>query len=60
MYKRQYAGKMVLDGLVKAGIILDDSFGCIQLKLNGGYDKNHPRVEITVEDLAPFIANNKR
>ena len=49
-----YAGKMILDGLVKAGIILDDSFGCVQLQLDGCYDKNHPRVEITVEDLTPF------
>lgn len=44
-----YSGKMVLDGLVKAGIILDDSFDCIRLQLNGYYDKNHPRLEITVD-----------
>lgn len=44
-----YAGKMVLDGLVKSSIIQDDSFSCIQLRLNGHYDKNYPRTEITVE-----------
>lgn len=54
-----YAGKMILDGLVKAGIILDDSFDCIQLELNGYYDKNHPRVEISIEDFTHFIINNK-
>ena len=43
-----YSGKMVLDGLVKAGVILDDSFDCIRLQLNGHYDKNYPRLEITV------------
>ena len=44
-----YSGKMVLDGLVKSSIIQDDSFSCIQLRLNGHYDKNYPRTEITVE-----------
>lgn len=43
-----YSGKMVLDGLVKAGIIADDSFSNIQLVLCGGYDKNNPRLEIEV------------
>ena len=46
-----YFGKMVLDGLVKAGIIQDDSFSCIRLRLNGKYDKSSPRLEITVEEL---------
>ncbi|WP_416348761.1 RusA family crossover junction endodeoxyribonuclease [Massilioclostridium coli] len=46
-----YSGKMVLDGLVKAGIIQDDSFSCIRLRLNGKYDKSSPRLEITVEEL---------
>ena len=46
-----YAGKMVLDGLVKSGIIQDDSFSCIRLRLNGKYDKSSPRLEITVEEL---------
>lgn len=46
-----YAGKMILDGLVKAGIILDDSFDCVALRLEGGYDAKNPRTEITVEEL---------
>ena len=49
-----YSGKMVLDGLVKADIIQDDSFDCINLSLNGRYDKLNPRTEITVE----IIENN--
>lgn len=44
-----YSGKMILDGLVRAGILLDDSFSCIELVLLGGYDKKNPRTEITVE-----------
>lgn len=41
-----YSGKMLLDGLVKNGILHDDSFDCIDLVLNGSYDKNNPRTEI--------------
>ncbi len=45
-----YSGKMILDGLVKAGIIEDDSFGKIDLVLRrvDGADK---RTEITVEEI---------
>ena len=43
-----YSGKMVLDGLVKAGIITDDSFGHIQLLLAAGYDRDNPRTEIKI------------
>ncbi len=46
-----FCGKMILDGLTAAGIIRDDSFGCIELVLRGGYDKKYPRVEITVEAM---------
>lgn len=49
-----YAGKMILDGLVRSSIILDDSFDCINLSLNGRYDKLNPRTEITIE----IIENN--
>lgn len=31
-----YSGKMILDGLVSAGIIKDDSFNCIDLQLKCG------------------------
>lgn len=43
-----YAGKMLLDGLVGAGIIKDDSFDCITLEISGGYDKHNPRTEVEV------------
>lgn len=45
-----YSGKMILDGLVKAGVIVDDSFGNIELVLAAGMDKEKPRVEITVKE----------
>jgi Holliday junction resolvase RusA-like endonuclease len=43
-----YSGKFILDGLVKAGIIIDDSFGHIKLELSGSYDKYNPRTEIEI------------
>lgn len=43
-----YSGKFILDGLVNAGIITDDSFNNITLLLSGDYDKNNPRTEIEV------------
>jgi Holliday junction resolvase RusA-like endonuclease len=46
-----YAGKMILDGLVKAGIIQDDSFDRITLQLKGGNDAKNPRTEIIIEEL---------
>lgn len=45
-----YAGKMILDGLTAAGVIKDDSFDCIELRLVGRYDKSNPRTEIEVEE----------
>lgn len=45
-----YSGKMILDGLVKAGVIVDDSFGNIELVLSAGVDKEKPRVEITIKE----------
>lgn len=45
-----YSGKMILDGLTKAGILADDSFGCIDLILRGRYDKTHPRTEIEIKE----------
>lgn len=46
-----YAGKLILDGLTRAGIIEDDSFDHVQLVLRGGYDKKNPRTEIEVEEV---------
>lgn len=44
-----YSGKMILDGLTKAGIIKDDSFDCIDLQLRAVYDKKGI-TEIFVEE----------
>lgn len=43
-----YSGKFILDGLVKAGIIKDDSFDVVTLRLVGKYDKIDPRTEIEI------------
>ena len=43
------SGKIILDGLVKAGIIEDDSFGKIDLVLRR-VDGTEKRTEITVEE----------
>ena len=45
-----YNGKFIMDGLVQGGIIADDSFDCIELRLRGGYDKANPRTEITITE----------
>lgn len=45
-----YSGVFLLDGLVKAGILKDDSFGCITLHLEGKHDKKNPRTEIEIEE----------
>lgn len=44
-----YSGKMILDGLTKAGIIKDDCFKNIKLVLCGDYDKVNPRTVIEIE-----------
>lgn len=46
-----YSGKFILDGLVKAGILADDSFANIELKLVGRYDKLNPRTEIEITEV---------
>lgn len=46
-----YSGKMILDGLTGAGIILDDSFSCIDLQLRAVYDKGG-YTEIMVKEIA--------
>ena len=45
-----YSGKFILDGLVSAGIIKDDSFNCVDLVLRGYHDKDNPRTEIIVRE----------
>lgn len=44
-----YSGKMILDGLVRADILQDDSFNNIDLLLRGNYDKDNPRTEIEIK-----------
>ena len=46
-----YSGKFILDGLVRSGIIIDDSFDCIDLYLRGNVDKENPRTEILIEGI---------
>ena len=46
-----YAGKMLLDGLTRGGVIVDDSFDHITLHLGkGGVDHKRPRTIITVRE----------
>ena len=47
-----YSGKFILDGLVKAGIIYDDSFFNINLVLKASVGKSNPRLEITIDSEA--------
>lgn len=48
-----YSGKMLLDGLVRAGVITDDSFDNIHLIISGNYDKENPRTVIEIKELTP-------
>jgi Holliday junction resolvase RusA-like endonuclease len=43
-----YAGKFLLDGLTKAGVIVDDDLKHITTIIIGRHDKKDPRTEITV------------
>lgn len=47
-----YDGQFITDGLVKANIIKDDNFECIELVLRGEYDKQNPRTEICVTEVS--------
>ena len=44
-----YSGKFILDGLVRAGVIFDDSFFNINLILKASVDKGNPRLEIKID-----------
>lgn len=47
-----YSGKMILDPLVREGILADDSFDNIDLLIRkGGTDKEDPRTEIEIKNL---------
>lgn len=45
-----YSGKMLLDPLVREGVLIDDSFKVITLVLQASYDKNNPRTEIEIKE----------
>jgi len=43
--------KLLMDGLVKAKVIKDDCFDCVELRLRQGKtDRIHPHVVVEVED----------
>ena len=46
-----YSGKMILDPLVKEGVLKDDNFNVVELRLSGSLDKDNPRTEIFINDL---------
>ena len=43
--------KFLLDGLVHAGIIVDDDFEHITVTCKGDYDKQEPRTEIEITEV---------
>ena len=46
-----YSGKMLLDPLVREGILKDDSFANVELRLSAAVDKSRPRTEITITPI---------
>lgn len=46
-----YSGKMILDPLVREGILEDDSFDVVTLVLDGRVDKDNPRTEIEIRSV---------
>lgn len=45
-----YSGKFLLDPLVKEGILADDSFSNVTLRLEAKVDKENPRTEIKISE----------
>lgn len=46
-----FSGKMLLDPLVREGVLKDDSFDNVVLSLKGTYDKENPRTEIKITEI---------
>lgn len=46
-----YSGKLLMDGLTRGGIILDDDFKHVTLHLDGNIDAKNPRTEIVVKEV---------
>lgn len=46
-----YGGKLLMDGLTRAGIIADDSFSCVSIALHAHVDRKNPRTEICVTPM---------
>ena len=53
-----YSGKFILDGLVKSGVLKDDSFNNIDLILKADVDKDNPRTEISIIEVIGNIYEN--
>ena len=45
-----FSGKMLLDPLVREGILEDDSFENVELHLSADIDRMHPRTVITITE----------
>ena len=46
-----YSGKLLLDPLVREGILADDNFKVVELRLSGSVDRGNPRTEIEIVKL---------
>lgn len=55
-----YSGKMLLDPLVKEGILIDDSFDVVTLVLDGKVDKQNPRTEIEIRSVGNETDNETK
>lgn len=53
-----YSGKMILDGMVHAGILKDDSFNCIDLVLRQG--KANPKNPVTEIEVKPYETTSNK